>query len=57
MHAESGAAEDDDAAWASASVSMAAWAGQTIRLVVAATDDGPDSLVEAAVDDIRIRLP
>ena len=36
---------------------LAPWAGQTIRLVVAATDGGVDSLVEAAVDDIRIRQP
>ena len=57
VFAESGAADDDDAAWASGSASLAAWAGQTIRLVLTATDDGPDSLVEAAVDDIRIRLP
>jgi carboxypeptidase T len=54
---ETGAAEDDDASWGSGSASLADWAGQTIRLVFAATDDGPDSLVEAAVDDVRIRLP
>jgi hypothetical protein len=33
---------------------MTPWAGQTIRLVLSATDAGPDNLVEAAVDDIRI---
>ena len=54
---ERGAANDDDAAWASASVSVAAWAGQTIHLIVAANDGGTVSLVEAGVDDIRIRLP
>jgi hypothetical protein len=54
---EAGAAVDDDAAWAHASIPMAPWAGQTIRLVFAATDGGPDSLVEAAVDEVRIRLP
>ncbi|HEU0243405.1 MAG TPA: M14 family metallopeptidase [Candidatus Limnocylindrales bacterium] len=54
---ELGAANDDDAAWASASRSLAAWAGQTIHLVVEATDGGRDSLVEAALDDIRIRRP
>jgi carboxypeptidase T len=57
VFAEIGAAENDDAAWESGSASLASWAGQTIRLVLTATDDGPDSLVEAAVDDIRIRLP
>ena len=54
---ERGAPNDDDAAWASASVSVAAWAGQTIHLIVAANDGGRASLVEAAVDDVRIRLP
>jgi carboxypeptidase T len=54
---ERGGPEDDDAAWASASVSLAAWAGQSIRLVVAARDGGGGNLVEAALDDIRIRQP
>ena len=54
---ETGDATDHDAAWALGSVSIADWAGQTIRLVFAATDGGSNSLVEAAVDDIRIRLP
>ena len=54
---EKGAANDDDAAWASGSVSVADWAGQTIRLVVEATDGAGESLVEAAIDDIRIRRP
>ncbi|HEY3333881.1 MAG TPA: M14 family metallopeptidase [Candidatus Limnocylindrales bacterium] len=54
---ELGAANDDDAAWASASRSLGAWAGQRIHLVIEATDDGAASLVEAAVDDIRIRRP
>lgn len=57
VFAEAGAANDDDATWGYGSASMAPWAGQTIRLVFAATDDGPDSLVEAAVDDVRIRRP
>ncbi len=54
---ERGAPNDDDAAWASASVSLTAWAGQSIHLIVAANDGGRASLVEAAVDDVRIRLP
>ena len=54
---ELAAANDDDAAWAFASRSVAAWAGQTIRLVVEATDGAGESLVEAAIDDIRIRRP
>jgi hypothetical protein len=54
---ELGGPEDDDAIWASASVSLADWAGQSIRLVLAARDGGSGNLVEAAVDDIRIRRP
>jgi hypothetical protein len=54
---ETGSAENDDAAWGSGGAPLSAWAGQTIRLVFSATDDGADSLVEAAVDDIRIRQP
>jgi hypothetical protein len=54
---ELGAANDDDGAWASTSRSLAAWAGQTIHLVVEASDGANDSLVEAAIDDIRIRRP
>ncbi len=52
-----GRAADVDATWASGSASLAAWAGQTIRLVVAANDSGGGNLLEAAVDDIRIRRP
>jgi hypothetical protein len=54
---ERGGPADDDAAWGSASVSLADWAGQSIRLVLAARDGGGGNLVEAAVDDIRIRQP
>jgi carboxypeptidase T len=52
-----GSTKDVDATWAWASAPMAAYAGHTIRLVVAATDGGAESLVEAQVDDIRIRQP
>jgi hypothetical protein len=51
---ETGAANDDDAAWASASILLDAWAGTTIRIRIGATDGGGASLVEAAVDDVRI---
>jgi carboxypeptidase T len=57
VKSESGAANTDRASWASASVSMAPWAGQTVRIVFVATDGGPESLVEAAVDDVRITRP
>jgi hypothetical protein len=52
-----GAAGNRNASWVSGSASLAAFAGQTVRIVVAATDGGTDSLVEAAVDDVRIRRP
>jgi carboxypeptidase T len=44
-------------AWRTASIPLGAWAGQAIHLVVAAVDGANRSLVEAAVDDIRIRRP
>ncbi len=54
---ELGAANDDDAAWASASISMAPWAGQSVQIVFGANDGGRGNLVEAAIDDVRIRRP
>jgi len=51
---ELGAANDDDAAWATARASLDAWAGQSIRLIFQARDGARGSLVEAAVDDVRI---
>jgi hypothetical protein len=54
---ETGAANDDDAAWAAASISVDAWAGQSIQVLVSATDGGAESLVEAAVDDVRVTRP
>jgi carboxypeptidase T len=57
VRAETGSATTDRAAWASASIALTPWAGQTIRIVFVATDGGPDSLVEAAVDDVRVTRP
>ncbi len=57
VRAEVGAANTDRAAWTSASISLTPWAGETIRIVFVATDGGPESLVEAAVDDVRITRP
>jgi hypothetical protein len=51
---EQGAANDDDAMWASASIVLDPWRGTTVRIRVAATDGGPASLVEAALDDVRV---
>ncbi|HEU5109689.1 MAG TPA: M28 family metallopeptidase, partial [Micromonosporaceae bacterium] len=50
----SGAASNRAAAWSSSSVSLQAFAGQTIQLQVEAADASGASLVEAAVDDLRI---
>ncbi len=57
VRAETGAPNIDRPAWASASIALTRWAGQTIRIVFVATDGGPDSLVEAAVDDVRVTRP
>jgi len=52
-----GDAVDRDAAWATATADVTEWAGQTIHLVFEAVDSGADNVVEAAVDDVRIRQP
>lgn len=49
-----GRAANRNATWLAGSALLTPWAGQTIRIVVAATDAGGASLVEAAVDDLRI---
>ena len=36
---------------------MDAWAGHTIRLRFEALDGGPDSTVEAGIDDVHISRP
>ena len=51
---ELGAANNDNGAWAVASASLNAFAGQTIRILIEAADASGASLVEAAVDDVRI---
>jgi hypothetical protein len=51
---ELGAANDDDAAWAAASVDVTAFAGQAVRILIEAADTGGASLVEAAIDDVKI---
>ena len=49
-----GAASDLDAVWATASASLNAFAGQTVRIVIEAADASGASLVEAAVDNVRV---
>jgi aminopeptidase S len=43
-----------NAAWAAASASLTPWKGKTIRLLFEARDGGTGSLVEAALDDVRV---
>lgn len=52
-----GRGADVDAAWRSASASLEPFAGQTIRLLFVAADNGTHNLVEAGVDDVRIQRP
>ena len=51
---ELGGTENDSAVWASTSVSLNAFAGQTVRILIEAADASTASLVEAGVDDVRI---
>lgn len=51
---ELGAANNDNAAWATYSGSLNSFAGQTIYLLISAADASTASLVEAAIDDVRI---
>ena len=52
---ELGAADNDDAAYVTtAPISLNAFAGQTVRIRFQAADAATASLVEAAVDDVRI---
>jgi len=51
---ELGAANDDDAVWAATSVNISSFAGQTVRILIEAADASGASLVEAAIDDVKI---
>jgi subtilisin family serine protease len=54
---ELGAATQDNAAWATATVNLSQFAGRTIRILIQAADASGASLVEAGVDDVRITRP
>jgi aminopeptidase S len=54
VFSQAGAASNRAAAWQAATVSLSAYAGQSVRLQVEAADTGTASLVEAAVDDVLI---
>ncbi|MFC5831343.1 M14 family metallopeptidase [Nonomuraea insulae] len=51
---QAGAATNRNGAWATATASLNAFAGQTVRILVDAADASGASLVEAGVDDVRI---
>jgi trimeric autotransporter adhesin len=49
-----GAAVDVDAAWSTATADISSFAGQTVRILIEAADNGGGSLVEAGIDDVKI---
>jgi hypothetical protein len=51
---ELGSTADDDAVWANISANISAFAGQTVRILVQAADAATASLVEAAIDDVKV---
>jgi subtilisin-like proprotein convertase family protein len=51
---ELGATNDDDASWASLSVNISSYAGQTVYILIEAADASGASLVEAGIDDVLI---
>ncbi|MEU8363064.1 M14 family zinc carboxypeptidase [Nonomuraea sp. NPDC048882] len=51
---QAGAASNRNGAWTTATASLNAFAGQTVRIVIDAADASGASLVEAGVDDVRI---
>lgn len=54
VHQQLGSATTRVASWATATVNLSSFAGQTIRLRIEAADASTPSLVEAGVDDVRI---
>jgi hypothetical protein len=51
---ELGGTENDNAVFTTGTVNLSQFAGQTIRILIEAADASGASLVEAAVDDVRI---
>jgi carboxypeptidase T len=49
-----GAAAHRNAIYSTVTRNLAAFAGQTVRLLIEAADKGADSLIEAAVDNVRV---
>jgi hypothetical protein len=57
VYIKRGAATTVGARWTARRIPLAAWAGQTIRIIFSATDAGRGSTLEAGVDDVRIEQP
>jgi hypothetical protein len=57
VYSELGRRRFDAARWARVTLPLSAWAGQSVQIVFQAADRGRGSLVEAAVDDVRIQRP
>ena len=57
IYHENGARRLDPARWARVTLPLTAWAGQSVQIVFKAADTAEASLVEAAVDDVRIQRP
>ena len=51
---ELGAGNDDDAVWNTHSANISSFAGQTVRILIEAADASTGSLIEAAIDDVKI---
>jgi hypothetical protein len=49
-----GRAENRNASWSARTINLDAFAGRSLRILIEAGDGGPDNLVEAAVDDVRV---
>jgi Zn-dependent metalloprotease len=49
-----GAATNRNGSWASTNVSLNAFAGQSVRILIEAADASTASLVEAGIDDVRV---
>ncbi|GIF65371.1 hypothetical protein Ais01nite_34060 [Asanoa ishikariensis] len=54
VFSQAGAATNRNGAWAVANANLSAYAGQSVRILIEATDASTASLVEAGVDDVRI---